>query len=521
LVTEPIPSEPLDASDEEWQARELTPWATDITTVVNGLSSGGGLPAGTNGHGLVYNGGWLSVAQTELNAEAYDVKPANSAATNATNIATAFTAQGTVHGKLVFPRNATYQFSSMPALPTADDLGWEGQPGTTIEMTGNNQPIFELAADDQNGLRIRNLRLRYATAQGFGDTASHGLFINPATSGLSGVYFSLIEGLEIFNAYIGFGTPEAGFNSPDRQAGIWGSRIADLTIWNSYKHGVHLVSPAVGGNWPIVRFDHLDIRNPARTPTSYAMRVSTYELEISALDIEDWSGEVMYIDSVAGDMIGYAHLERCNVAADGNRMVIYSDGRHSIGQLTFNGDIAGAGQSAYLFATFGAADVELGALNWSTTATGGGGAQWALLGGDADTTARFRLRQPVNLLSGTAPLAIPSFAGVTASLKMQQYGSILHRRPKTVTTTYTALYTDQDILADATGGAFTITLPPAAATPGKYYWIKRTSASNNVTIDGNASETIDGAATKVLSTNNAAVEIVSDGTNWRIISEKA
>jgi hypothetical protein len=41
-----------------------------------------------------------------------------------------------------------------------------------------------------------------------------------------------------------------------------------------------------------------------------------------------------------------------------------------------------------------------------------------------------------------------------------------------------------------------------------------TAATNNITVDANASETIDGALTLVLNTDYECVTLVSDGTNW-------
>lgn len=87
-----------------------------------------------------------------------------------------------------------------------------------------------------------------------------------------------------------------------------------------------------------------------------------------------------------------------------------------------------------------------------------------------------------------------------------------------VTTDYTALQSDYTIKVNATGGNRTITLPPAASNTGRIYIIKKTDASaNTVIIDGNGSETIDGAATKVLSAQNEVVTIQSDSANWIIV----
>lgn len=91
-----------------------------------------------------------------------------------------------------------------------------------------------------------------------------------------------------------------------------------------------------------------------------------------------------------------------------------------------------------------------------------------------------------------------------------------------VTGTDTATVNDRNkvLLCDASGGAFSVTLPLAAtAGDGFQIAIKRTNATNNVTIDGSGSETIDGALTYVLSAQYDAVVLQCDGANWNIISK--
>lgn len=86
------------------------------------------------------------------------------------------------------------------------------------------------------------------------------------------------------------------------------------------------------------------------------------------------------------------------------------------------------------------------------------------------------------------------------------------------TTTYTALTSDDVITADASSGAFTITLYTASGNTGKVLTLKRTDSSvNAVTIDGSGSETIDGSTTVDLTEEDETIQIVSDGTNWQII----
>jgi hypothetical protein len=52
------------------------------------------------------------------------------------------------------------------------------------------------------------------------------------------------------------------------------------------------------------------------------------------------------------------------------------------------------------------------------------------------------------------------------------------------------------------------------------FWIYKNGASNNITIDPYADQTIDGSATHNMGTNRSTHLIVSDGENWWILTEK-
>lgn len=81
--------------------------------------------------------------------------------------------------------------------------------------------------------------------------------------------------------------------------------------------------------------------------------------------------------------------------------------------------------------------------------------------------------------------------------------------------TTTGLTLDRVLKCDATAGNITYVPASAANTIGAHLYIKKVDASaNTVTIDPSGAETIDGAATKVLSTQWASIHLVSDGTNW-------
>lgn len=88
----------------------------------------------------------------------------------------------------------------------------------------------------------------------------------------------------------------------------------------------------------------------------------------------------------------------------------------------------------------------------------------------------------------------------------------------TVTANYTVTLNNSFVLADATSGSITITLPPARECEQKLITIKRKSAgANTVTVDGNGAETIDGALTNVLATQYAAIELRSQDGAWWIV----
>lgn len=85
---------------------------------------------------------------------------------------------------------------------------------------------------------------------------------------------------------------------------------------------------------------------------------------------------------------------------------------------------------------------------------------------------------------------------------------------------YTALTSDVYIGVTNTAAARTITLYAASGNSGKVLVIKDESggaATNSITVDANAAELIDGAATKVINANYGSISLVCDGANWYVI----
>jgi len=73
------------------------------------------------------------------------------------------------------------------------------------------------------------------------------------------------------------------------------------------------------------------------------------------------------------------------------------------------------------------------------------------------------------------------------------------------------------VLIDSTAGNVTITLPAAASSANRTIYFKKKVAANSMILDGNAAETIDGAATQTANDQYAVIGVVCDGTEWWII----
>jgi hypothetical protein len=85
---------------------------------------------------------------------------------------------------------------------------------------------------------------------------------------------------------------------------------------------------------------------------------------------------------------------------------------------------------------------------------------------------------------------------------------------------YAMAATDSGVLADATGGAFTVTLP-AAPVLGQLVWVKKTDASVNAVTVQPAAGTIDGAASQPLAAQNVGVLCVRGAAQWFVIADNA
>lgn len=171
-----------------------------------------------------------------------------------------------------------------------------------------------------------------------------------------------------------------------------------------------------------------------------------------------------------------------------------------------NSPTTGLGRAELLFRVQNVAKADLGIDG------GGGGLITGSVAGDWNQLTRGG-RMLFSVDSGSTLHALLTSAGLTLTNDIESTGVKAAIASTAVDLTLSAAH--YMVTVDASGAARTITLPAAASHTKRVYVIKKIDSSGNtVTVDGNAAELIDGAATKVLAVQYASVVIQSDGTSW-------
>ena len=100
------------------------------------------------------------------------------------------------------------------------------------------------------------------------------------------------------------------------------------------------------------------------------------------------------------------------------------------------------------------------------------------------------------------------------------FSSGIHPQIAFPNTTYSVLATDQVVLCNASGGAFTVTLPSAVTQSRSQYTIVKVGTDANAVTVASASGAINSASTYSLAASAYhAVTVISDGTNWNILDK--
>lgn len=204
--------------------------------------------------------------------------------------------------------------------------------------------------------------------------------------------------------------------------------------------------------------------------------------------------------------INQCFTDLINALSDGTKDLSVS-AITAAGNVTFNGNTAIGNSSAddLTITSSLASTIPIKTTNTYNIGSATKGLQYAYFGSSAGSnTAR------LGGFTGTADvtLAMPLLSGTLGT----------NFPVTTQTDTYLALVTDGVILMNCATSK-TVTLPAAATCATKIFYIKKIDSSFAViiTIDGNAAETIDGATTTTLSTQNESITIYSDGTNWQVL----
>lgn len=121
-------------------------------------------------------------------------------------------------------------------------------------------------------------------------------------------------------------------------------------------------------------------------------------------------------------------------------------------------------------------------------------------------------------LASPSPASVGTLNGTNIWSAMNSFTKAVNFAYTSASATITLDTTHKVVDVNAAAGAVSVFLPTAVGCNGREYTICKTDSSGNqVTIDGSGSETINGALTKVLTTQYETVTLISTGAGWRII----
>ena len=223
----------------------------------------------------------------------------------------------------------------------------------------------------------------------------------------------------------------------------------------------------------------------------------------------------LWIGQTAGYIYEYAGGQIAMASVGGHEIILgNAQGGSTAGLLTpsclhppYFTDLLLQGGGTYSNSQSGGAVRITGGQNWSGGTNSNGGSVYVEPGVGSGTGN-----------SGVVYLNTSAKTGVFAS-RLRANGFATATAAKTAD--YTATLDDSTIEVDASGAARTITLFAASGNAGKILVIKKTdSSANAVTVDGNASETIDGATTISLASqySTAILQVNAAGTGWNKLS---
>ena len=403
-----------------------------------------------------------------------------------------------------------------------DHLCWLGK---TVEGINREDSIiqnksgvnnFRLIHDDCSDLKHsavwKNLYLRYDTIQTHAaapNSFAFAMYNDSSFGGFGGPgnrYLSRWENIKIENAARGIATAGTQGAMP------WGSVLEDILMVN-VQHMAFDFSPGGSGGIPTVTFINPQIHNSTATTSSGSTGACFNLVAVNALilnpDVEYWRNRVFEHQGGSDCIVISGNIEHWIPATAYFGVVYEANGTFA----WYNGGIASDNHSVYtrIIAAGSNATVRISDLTVVHNSYVGGGSDFL----NTDGTCKVFLNN-VRQGTGGTNTVIPAAASETATLDdVYQWNEYFKRAQRTVTTDVTGTMSDDTVFVDSSAAVRTFTLPPAASLPTKRITVSRTGA-NNVVIDGNASEQINGAATATITSNLGALTLESYGTGWLI-----
>jgi hypothetical protein len=350
---------------------------------------------------------------------------------------------------------------------------------TTIQLADTSQaPLTVKAAANKTGT-ISNVALTSNVAT-LTTLAAHGFFAGETVvvSGLTNTFFNgtyVIASVPTTTTFT-YALTHANFTSASDSGTATVSQTANVQEWKNGAGTALATINASGyfgvGTNPTFPF-HVAANNTSAAVSIFQTNASGYGISISP-----------------GSDGNYA-LNINNAANTVNRHAFYGSGD---AYLAVGSGKIGINKNSSLGGTLHIVTSSLGTIGQVVQATTG---------------------QTANLTewqnsSGVAIASVSATGTVVASAFAAAY--------TTKSANYTLTSSDSVVVGDASGGAFTLTLPAANSVPaGRQFRFKKKDnvVGNNLTVAAAGSDTIDGATSFVLNIQYQSVTLVSDGSsNW-------
>lgn len=394
-------------------------------------------------------------------------------------------------GGTVFIPSGTYKLTATLTIPDVRGLRIVGASWNNCElrMFTNNVPIIKTTGTFQRGLEFSELRLSYTNQQNFASHPLSAAIHLDSSVPASACYYSKFSRLYLEKATWGVLANNA--------LSVWNCTFEDFQC-AAIEHSIMTLSPSPATGQPVNYFKRItSLGEGGPATTGVALQLAN-EARLSAIDIEDWTGPILNLDSGTFTIDGM-HIERHH----GSNFIScfwFSNCTARFDGLNFDGGITTA-ISPYFFAITNAR-VEIGPAQINLQNTGGGNWTYLLA---SDTTSSIDVAYPMMNPATAAPLDYFMFPGnantlavtrtrpgpggvqtkaSTATVTLPEYGSLFTISGTTTITSITASHAERRVTL-IFSGALTFT------------------DGSNLKLAGN-----------LVTTADDTITLVCDGTNW-------